>query len=91
MWSNHRQRIGGWIVRPGERVLLEEGRKSIKVRLSYKIQVGEDWSWVDVGQVGQFQNGTWYVSVRDVWQATHRDRPYDSRRGEVVPRDPIRR
>jgi len=91
MQSNNRQRVGEWIVRPGERVLLEERRRSIRVRPSYKIKVGEDWGWVDVGQVGQFQNGTWYVSVRDVWQATHRDQPYDSRRGEVVPRDPIRR
>jgi len=91
MWSNNRERIGEWIIRPGERALLEEGRRSIRVRPSYKMKVGEDWGWVDVGQVGQFQNGTWYVNVRDVWQATHRDRPYDSRRGEVVPREPIRR
>ena len=91
MWSNNRERIGEWVVRSGERVVLEEGRRSIRVRPSYKIKIGEDWGWVDVGQVGQFQNGTWYVSVRDVWQATHRDRPYDSRRGEIVPREPLRR
>src|SRR2546428_5374022 len=92
MWSNDRERIGEWVVRSGERVVLEEGRRSIRVRPSYKIKVGEDWGWVDVGQVGQFQNGTWYVSVRDVWQATHRDRPADSRRGGgAVPGDPIRR
>ena len=92
MWSNNRERIGEWVIRPGERAVLEEGRRSIKVRPSYKIKVGEDWGWVDVGQVGQFQNGTWYVNVRDVWQATHaerRDSPrepsregYDSRRGD---------
>ena len=92
MWSNNRERIGEWVIRPGERAVLEEGRRSIRVRPSYKMKVGEDWGWVDVGQVGQFQNGTWYVNVRDVWQATHaerRDSPrepsregYDSRRGD---------
>ena len=60
----------------------------IRVRPNYKIKVGDDWGWVDVGQVGQFQNGRWYVNVRDVWQATHnRSRPFDSRRGEVYPHD----
>ena len=88
MWSAQRERIGAWVVRPGERALLGEARRPIRVRPNYKIKVGDDWGWVDVGQVGQFQNGTWYVNVRDVWQATHdRARPFDSRRGEVYPRD----
>jgi hypothetical protein len=88
MWSARREPIGAWLVRPGERVLLGEARRPIRVRPHYKIKVGDDWGWVDVGQVGQFQNGTWYVNVRDVWQATHdRSRPFDSRRGEVYPRD----
>ncbi len=46
-------------------------RERIKVRPHYKIKVGEDWGWVDVGQVGEFQNGVWYVRVRDIWRATH--------------------
>jgi len=88
LWSHRRQRIGAWVVRPGERVLLGEASRPIRVRPSYKIKVGEDWGWVDVGQVGQFQNGTWYVNVRDVWQATHaQPRPYDTRRGELPARD----
>jgi hypothetical protein len=88
MWSDRRERIGAWVVRPGERALLGEARRPIRVRPTYKIKVGDNWGWVDVGQVGQFQNGTWYVNVRDVWQATHeRPRPFDSRRGEVYPRD----
>jgi hypothetical protein len=88
MWSERRERIGAWVVRPGERALLGEARRPIRVRPTYKIKVGDDWGWVDVGQVGQFQNGTWYVNVRDVWQATHnRPRPEDSRRGEIYPRD----
>jgi hypothetical protein len=88
MWSARREPIGAWLVRPGERVLLGEARRPIRVRPNYKIKVGDEWGWVDVGQVGQFQNGRWYVNVRDVWQATHdRSRPFDSRRGEVYPRD----
>jgi hypothetical protein len=88
MWSEHRERIGEWTVQPGERAMLGEARRPIRVRPNYKIKVGDDWGWVDVGQVGQFQNGTWYVNVREVWQATHeRPRPSDSRRGEVYPRD----
>jgi hypothetical protein len=73
-------------------VVLQERSQRIKVRPTYKIKVGDDWGWVDVAQVGQFQNGTWYVNVWDVWQATHaerRDSPrepsresYDTRRGD---------
>ena len=89
LWSDNRERIGEWTIRPGENVVLQEQGERIKVRPNYKIKVGEDWGWVDVGQVAQFQNGVWQVTVRNVWQATHRDRPegYDGRRGEVSPRD----
>jgi len=104
MWSDQRERIGAWSIRPGEEVVLQERGQRIRVRPNYKIKVGEDWGWVDVAQVGQFQNGTWYINVRDVWQATHRDRRdsmrepsregYDSRRGgerrgETSPLDQI--
>src|SRR6266699_5769496 len=37
MWSDHRERIGAWLVRPGERVLLGEARRPIRVRPNYKI------------------------------------------------------
>jgi|RhiMetdeSRZDD1v2_1073273.scaffolds.fasta_scaffold187633_3 hypothetical protein len=88
MWSQHREWLGAWVVRPGERVVLGEARRPIWVRPTYKIKVGDDWGWVDVGHVGQFQNGTWYVYVREVWQATHaRPRPSDAWRGAVYPRD----
>jgi hypothetical protein len=92
MWSDQRERIGAWSIRPGEQVVLQERGQRIRVRPNYKMKVGEDGGWVDVGQVGQFQNGTWYVNVRAVWQATHHDRRespretyregYDSRRGD---------
>jgi hypothetical protein len=92
MWSEHRERLGEWVIRPGERALLGEARRPIRVRPNYKIKVGDDWGWVDVGQVGQFQNGTWSVHVRDVWQATHaQSRPEDARRGEIYPYDRFRR
>jgi hypothetical protein len=44
---------------------------------------------VDVDQVGQFQNGVWRVDMRDVWAATHQDRPEgrDSQRGEATPKE----
>src|SRR5947208_2223917 len=87
MWSENRERIGEWVVRPGERAMLGEARRPIRVRSNDKMKVGDDWGWVDGGQVGQFEIGTWYVNVRDVWQATHeRPRAYDSRRGEGYPR-----
>ena len=89
MWSDNRERIGEWTIRPGENVVLQEHGERLQVRPNYKMKVGEDWGWVDVGQVAQFQNGVWQVTVRNVWQATHRDRPegYDGRRGEVSPRE----
>jgi hypothetical protein len=96
MWSDQRERLGEWSIRPGEEVVLQERGQRIRVRPTYKIKVGDDWGWVDVGQVGQFQNGIWYVNVRDVWQATHRDRPrdsddrrsYDERRGDERRSEP---
>ena len=69
--------------------MLQDRDERIRVRPNYKIKVGNDWGWMDVEQVDQFQNGTWYVNVRNVWAATHYDRPEgrDSRRGEVSPRE----
>ena len=89
MWSEHQERMGEWSIRPGENVVLQERGERNRVRPTDKIKVGEDWGWVDVGQVGQFQNGVWHVNVRNVWAATHQDRPEgrDGRRGEVQPRE----
>ena len=81
VWSNQRERIGEWVVSPGQINTFEEGGWRVKVRPHYKIKVGEDWGWVDVGQVGQFHNGAWYVRVRDIWRATHGARQRD--RGDV--------
>ena len=52
----------------------------IRVRPNYKIKVGEDWGWVNVGDVAEFRRGVWYVNVRDIWRATHQ-------RGERWDRD----
>jgi hypothetical protein len=75
MWTHQREQISGfWTVEPGVTTLLVVDGESIKVRPSYKIKVGDDWGWVNVGDVGQFSQGTWYVNVRDVWRATHQRR-----------------
>jgi len=89
MRSDHQERLGEWSLRPGENVVLQERGERIRVRPNYKITVGDGGNWVDVGQIGQFRNGTWYVNVRDVWAATHQDRPAgrDARPGEAQPRD----
>ncbi|NMQ19100.1 hypothetical protein E4P82_07730 [Candidatus Competibacter phosphatis] len=63
-----------WTIDPGDAAFLAVDGGRIKVRPRYKIKVGNDWGWVNVGQVGHFQDGVWYVNVRDVWRATHRDR-----------------
>jgi hypothetical protein len=77
LWSNQRERIGEWVLSPGSMNTFEEGGHRIKVRPHYKLKVGDDWGWVDVGHVGQFQNGIWYVRVRDIWRATHGARQRD--------------
>jgi hypothetical protein len=77
IWSHRRERIGEWVVRPGTINTFEESGQRIKVRPHYKIKVGEDWGWVDVGQVGEFHNGVWFVRVRDIWRATHGARQRD--------------
>ena len=55
--------------------MLEADGVRIKVRPRDKIKLGEEWGWVDVEDVDQFHQGPWYVSVRNVWRATHRERP----------------
>ena len=90
MRTDNQEQLGEWSIRPGEQVVLQERGERIRIRPNYKITVGDGGDWVDVGQIGQFRNGTWYVNVRDVWAATHQDRPAgrDARPGEVQPRDP---
>ena len=87
MWTSDRERIGEyWTLSPGETAFLEYRDVRIKVRASYKIKVGEDWGRVNLRDVGEFQNGVWYVNVRDVWRATHRDRgPRDGNRYDQQP------
>src|SRR5437667_5109181 len=77
VWSQQRERIGEWTVPTGQTVTFAVDGQRIKVRPHYKIKVGDDWGWVDVGQVGEFHNGVWYVRIRDIWRATHGARQRD--------------
>ena len=90
MRTDNQERLGEWSIRPGENVVLQERGERIRILPNYKITVGDGGDWVDVGKVGQFRNGTWYVNVRDVWAAAHQDRPAgrDGRSGEGQPREP---
>ena len=89
LWTHRRERIGdSWVLEPGESAFLAVDEDRIKVRPNYKIKVGNDWGWVNLGDVAQFRRGAWYVTVRDIWRATHQrggrgDRP--DRGDEDVP------
>ena len=89
MSSEDRKLLGEWSIRPGEHVVLQERGERIRVRPNDKVKIGDDGQWVEVDQVGQFQNGVWRVDMRDVWAATHQDRPKgrDSRGGEASPKE----
>ena len=89
MSSEDRKLLGEWSIRPGEHVVLQERGERLRVRPNDKMKLGDQGQWVEVDRVGQFQNGAWRVDVRDVWAATHQDRPKgrDSTRGEVTPRE----
>ncbi len=72
IWTHRRERIGDfWVLEPGESAFLTLDEDRIEVRPDYKIKVGSDWGWVDLGSVGRFRRGVWSVNVRDIWQATH--------------------
>ena len=85
MWTHRRERIGtSWELDAGETAYLAVDEDRIRVRPNYKIKVGEDWGWVNVGDVAEFRRGVWYATVRDIWRATHqrnerrRDRDADN-------------
>ena len=67
MWTHRREQIGGsWTIDPGTPPSwrsMEAGSRSGRVTRS---RLGNDWGWVNVGQVGHFQDGVWYVNVRCV-------------------------
>src|ERR671932_509409 len=87
--TDTQERVGEWSIRPGENVVLQERGERIRIRPNYKITVGDSGDWVDVGQVGQFRNGTWYVNVRDVVTAAYQNHPEgrDARPSPGQPRD----
>jgi hypothetical protein len=89
MLSENRELLGEWSIRPRENVVLQDRGERIRVRQNDKIKIGNDGEWVDIGQVGQFQDGVWRVDVQDIWAATQQDRPEgrDSKRGEATPKE----
>jgi hypothetical protein len=89
MRSDKQEQLGVWSIRPGENVVLQERGERIRIRPNYKITVGDSGEWVNVDQVGQFRNGTWYVNVRDVVTAAYQNHPEgrDARRGQGQPKD----
>jgi hypothetical protein len=89
MLSENRELLGEWSIRPRENVVLQGRGERIRVRQNDKIKIGNDGEWVDIGQVGQFQDGVWRVDVQDIWAATQQDRPEgrDSKRGEATPKE----
>ena len=89
MRTDNQEQLGDWSIRPGEQVVLQERGERIRIRPNYKITVGDGGDWVDVGKVGEFRNGTWYVNVRDVVTAAYQNYPEsrDARQGQGQPRD----
>lgn len=78
VWTNRGEELGGgWQFASGESAFLAIGQRKIKVRPNYQIKVGDDWGRVNIRDAGQFHKGIWYINVRDLWQATHRDRRDD--------------
>ena len=81
VWTNRGEELGGgWQLGAGDAAFLAVGERKIKVRPNYQIKVGDDWGRVKVGNVGRFQNGVWYVNVRDLWRTTHPNRGNDRNR-----------
>lgn len=74
MWTHRREQIGdSWEIEAGESAFLAVDEDRIKVRPNYRIKVGNDRGWVNLGDVARFRRGVWYVNVRDIWLATHPD------------------
>jgi hypothetical protein len=42
LWSEHRERLGEWSIRPGENVVLQERGARIRVRSNDKMKLGDD-------------------------------------------------
>lgn len=78
LWKERGERVSKreWLLESGESAYLanEDGRR-LHVSGSDKIKVGEDWGRVRIEDVGYLRDGVWRVNVRDIWQATHQDRP----------------
>ena len=81
VWTNRGEELGGgWEFGSGESAFLAVGSQKIKVRPNYQIKVGNDWGRVSVRDAGRYQNGVWYINVRDLWRITHRGQNDDRNR-----------
>jgi hypothetical protein len=88
LWKERGEQISRrtWTIRQGQTALLAgDDGGTLRVGGSDKIKVGDDWGRVDIGTVGRLQGRTWYVNVRDIWQATHQER---GRTGGLPPDQP---
>ena len=89
VWTDRGKKFGkGWKFNSGESAFLAIGKKKIKVLPNDQINVGSDGGRAKVRNVGQFQNGVWYVNVRDLWRVTHRDQGYERDRSPAQRKAP---
>jgi hypothetical protein len=73
MWTKRGTQIGSaWTIRSGQAGYLKEDRQRITATEDYSIRVGDDSTAIPVGRVGERRDDVWYVTVRDIWRATHR-------------------
>lgn len=93
MWTKRGTQIGdAWTIRPGQDGYLREGGKRITALPEYSLRVGNDPGATYVETVGKRRGDTWYISVRDVWRATHQEGGYPGRGrgGNEIEQDPPR-
>lgn|GEM_PF-3926312 len=72
LWTPERQKkLGTWTVPRGESVYLGMNGTTLRITGDYKIKVGEEWGWVNIGDVAVQHGTTWVTTVRKIYQATH--------------------
>jgi len=75
IWTNRGRELGGgWRFRSGESAFLAVGERKIRVRSNYQIKVGNGSRRANIGDVGRFRNGVWYVNVQNLRRDQYPDR-----------------